>query len=78
MPGLLVTGSVAHYPRLMTARLQATGTPNPVLLRVSMDTGHGGGTRLSERDAQHVDVHSFLFMLLGVEYRPVAVGQGAP
>ena len=62
----------------MTARLQATGTPNPVLLRVSMDTGHGGGTRLSERDAQLVDVHSFLFRQLGVEYRPVAVGQGTP
>jgi prolyl oligopeptidase len=53
----------------MTARLQATGSPNPVLLRVSMGSGHGGGTPLSERDAQRVDVYSFLFEALGVEYR---------
>jgi prolyl oligopeptidase len=55
----------------MTASLQATGTPKPVLLRVSMGSGHGGGTPLSERDAQRVDVYSFLFQELGLEYRPV-------
>ncbi len=54
----------------MTARLQAVGSPKPVLLRVSMETGHGGGTPLSERDAQLVDVYSFLFERLGVPYAP--------
>jgi prolyl oligopeptidase len=53
----------------MAARLQATGTPNPVLLRVSMKTGHGGGTALSEQEAQIADVYSFLFRVFGMEYR---------
>ncbi len=58
-------------PFKMTARLQATGSSAPTLLRVSMESGHGGGTPLSERDAQLVDTYSFLFEQLGVEYRPV-------
>lgn len=72
-PILFLTG--ANDPRVdpmqsrkMTARLQATGTPNPVLLRTSMDSGHGGGTALSERIAQTVDVHAFIYDSLGVEY----------
>jgi prolyl oligopeptidase len=56
-------------PFKMTARLQATGPARPILLRVSLESGHGGGTPLSERDAQLVDVYSFLFKELGVEYR---------
>jgi len=55
----------------MTARLQATGTPNPVLLRLSLDTGHGGRTSLSKREVELVDLYSFLFGQLGVTYRPV-------
>ncbi len=53
----------------MTAALQATGSPNPVLMRVSRHSGHGQGTMLSERDAQTVDVHAFLFKQFGMEYR---------
>lgn len=52
----------------MTARLQATQSTRPVLMRVSMKTGHGRGTSLSERDAQLVDMYSFLFWQLGVDY----------
>ncbi len=59
----------------MTARLQATGSPNPVLMRVSGDTGHGGGTALSDRDAELIDVYGFLFEQLGVTYRPVDDGE---
>ncbi|HEY2924328.1 MAG TPA: prolyl oligopeptidase family serine peptidase [Candidatus Eisenbacteria bacterium] len=55
----------------MVARLEATGSKNPVLMRVSYDTGHGGGTALSERDQQKADVLMFLFDRLGVKYRPV-------
>jgi prolyl oligopeptidase len=55
----------------MVARLQATKSPNPVLMRVSYDSGHGGGTALSERDQQTADVLLFLFDRLGVKYRPV-------
>jgi prolyl oligopeptidase len=60
--------------RKMTAMLQdATRTldhPNPVLLRTSMDTGHGGGTPLDEQIRQAVDVHAFLYHRLGVDYTP--------
>jgi prolyl oligopeptidase len=55
----------------MTARLQATGSSKPVLMRVSMQTGHGRGTSLSERDAQLVDEYSFLFRQMRVDYEPV-------
>jgi prolyl oligopeptidase len=55
----------------MVARLEATGSKNPVLMRVSYDSGHGIGTALSERDRQTADVLMFLFDRLGVKYRPV-------
>ena len=55
----------------MVARLQASGSKNPVLMRVSYDSGHGIGTALSERDQQMADVLMFLFDRLGVKYRPV-------
>lgn len=45
--------------------------PNPILLRTSMNTGHGGGTPLDEQVEQAVDVHAFLYHRLGVEYTPV-------
>ena len=58
--------------RKMTARLQAaqSGT-GPVLLRTSDDTGHGGGTPLTEQIAQSVDVNAFILHQLGVKYREV-------
>ena len=55
----------------MVARLQASGSRNPILMRVSYDSGHGIGTALSERDQQMADVMMFLFDRLGVKYRPV-------
>ncbi len=61
----------------MVARLQAAASdpqataPNPVLLRVSYQTGHGGGTGLSQRDQQLADAYTFLFAALGVPYRPL-------
>jgi prolyl oligopeptidase len=52
--------------RKMTARLQATGTKQPVLLLTSSTSGHGIGTALNERVAQQVDVESFLFAQWGL------------
>ena len=52
--------------RKMTARLQASGTRRPVLLRTSGNTGHGIGTPLNERIEQNTDIYSFLFNELGV------------
>ena len=51
--------------RKMTARLQASGTKRPILLRTSSSSGHGIGTALSERIAEDADVFAFLFDQLG-------------
>jgi len=53
--------------RKMTARLQASGSKQPVYLRTTDSAGHGIGTALSERIAQAVDVDVFLFAMLGVK-----------
>ena len=48
--------------RKMTARLQeATASGNPILVRLSSGSGHGMGTSLTERIAEHVDVITFLY-----------------
>lgn len=56
--------------RKMTARLQAATAgleaANPVLLRTSMTSGHGMGTKLSERIEQQVDQLAFLCKELGL------------
>jgi prolyl oligopeptidase len=76
-PVLFLTG--ANDPRVdpmqsrkMTARLQSVGAT--ALLRTSGNSGHGGGTPLTERIEQAVDVHAFLFHELGVDYKPVKWG----
>jgi prolyl oligopeptidase len=57
----------ALQSRKMTARLQAANASDePILLRTSSNTGHGGDTPLSERIEQTVDVYSFLFHCLGI------------
>ncbi len=59
------------HSRKMTARLQAANSSDaPILLRTTDDAGHGGGTPLSERIAQQVDVLAFIFQQLGIEYEP--------
>jgi len=80
---LLLTGehdgrvNPAHSKKF-AARLQAaTAAKNPVLLRTSGSSGHGMGTALNERVAQLVDVYSFLFERLGVDYSLLARGPWA-
>jgi len=46
--------------RKMTARLQATGTKLPVLLRTTSQAGHGIGTAKGEAFSQTADVFAFL------------------
>jgi prolyl oligopeptidase len=58
--------------RKMIARLlAATSSNNPILLRTSSTTGHGGGTPLDERIQETTDKYSFLFNQLNVKYQPV-------
>ena len=72
-PAVLLTtgehdGRVAPYNSLkMAARLQAaTASGEPVLLRVSTDTGHGIGTGLEKRIEQSADAYAFLMSELGM------------
>ncbi|MFI5371973.1 MAG: prolyl oligopeptidase family serine peptidase, partial [Candidatus Eisenbacteria bacterium] len=72
---LLMTGAndprVAPYHSFkFAARLQASGTRNPVLLRTSLSTGHIG-VPLAARNDKYADLFGFLFDQLGVPYRPV-------
>jgi prolyl oligopeptidase len=58
--------------RKMTARLQAaTSSDEPILLRTSSDSGHGGGPRLSERIEETAEVYSFILNELDVDFRPL-------
>ena len=60
------------HSRKMTAMLQAASVSNKlILLRTSSDTGHGGGTPLTERIEQTAHIYAFLFDTLNVEYKPV-------
>ncbi len=51
--------------RKMTARLQATGTKQPVLLRTSSKAGHGIGSSRDEFVALFADADAFLIHELG-------------
>ena len=58
-------------PAKLAARLQASGTPNPVLLRVETQGGHGIGSTRAQSDALYADVFSFIFWRSGVSgWRP--------
>jgi prolyl oligopeptidase len=50
----------------MAARLQkATGSTNPVLLRVTFDAGHGLGSTRSQVDEQRADEYAFVLWRTG-------------
>ncbi|MGA7711975.1 MAG: prolyl oligopeptidase family serine peptidase [Rhizomicrobium sp.] len=74
---LMLTGATdgrvnPMHSRKFTAALQAaTSSPYPILLRTSINSGHGIGSSLSERIAQQADQLSFLFDQLGMTWRPM-------
>lgn len=55
------------HSRKMTARLQASGSQKPVLLRTSSTSGHGIGTALSEQIDLITDIYLFLFANWGLQ-----------
>jgi len=70
-PVLITTGindpRVAPWePAKFAARLQASGTPNPVLLRVDLEAGHGIGSTKTQNDELYADVISFIFWRAGL------------
>jgi prolyl oligopeptidase len=72
-PVLLTTGENDNRvnpsnSRKMAARLQAaTGSKQPVLLRVNFSAGHGMGTALDDQILEVTDVFAFLFDKLGMK-----------
>ena len=60
-------------PAKFAARLQASGTRNPVLLRVDLEAGHGIGSTKTQNDELYADMLSFIFWRAGLpEWRPDA------
>jgi prolyl oligopeptidase len=51
--------------RKMAARLQASGTKQPVLLRTSSHAGHGIGSSVDEQVSLWTDIDAFLLDELG-------------
>jgi prolyl oligopeptidase len=74
---LMLTGATdgrvnPMHSRKFAAALQAASASGaPILLRTSMNSGHGIGSSLSERIAEQTDELSFLFDQLGMTWRPM-------
>jgi prolyl oligopeptidase len=63
--GLNDTRVDSWQPAKAAARMQAAGSPNPVLLRVQSDAGHGGGQTKRQADELNADIATFLFWRAG-------------
>jgi len=61
-------------PTKMTARLQAAnGGPNPIILRIDTDAGHGIGSTRGQRDHELADTFAFVLWRTGdPRYQPKA------
>mgnify|MGYP000915256058 CR=1 FL=1 len=57
-----------HARKFVAAVLHASGSTNPVLLRVETNAGHGGGDMVKKRVESAVDEFSFLFHQLGMRF----------
>jgi prolyl oligopeptidase len=56
------------HARKMVAELQAdTGSPNPILLRIESQSGHGGGDQVKKTIEVGTDIWSFLIHELGAK-----------
>ncbi len=59
-------------PAKFTAALQASGTTNPVLLRIDAQAGHGIGSTKTQNDELYADMYAFVFWRAGMPgWRPV-------
>ncbi|MCX8157111.1 MAG: prolyl oligopeptidase family serine peptidase [Verrucomicrobiae bacterium] len=62
------------HSRKMAARLQATATKAPVLLRTSFTAGHGIGTAFNDRVAELADVYAFAVRHSRMKYSAILRG----
>jgi prolyl oligopeptidase len=56
------------HARKFTAAIQALRGPNPVLLHVEKNAGHGGADLVRAAVEKGADKWAFLFKELGVQY----------
>jgi prolyl oligopeptidase len=81
-PAILITTGL-NDPRVspwepgkLAAALQASGTINPVLLRIDAQAGHGIGSTETQNDELYADMYAFVFWRAGVpEWRPRLAGK---
>ena len=70
---LIITGDhdtrvmPAHSFKFAAALQQAQAGPAPVLLRVQISAGHGGGSTTAQRIAEEADAYAFLLKNLGMD-----------
>jgi prolyl oligopeptidase len=61
----------------MAAALQAaTSSPNPILLRLETQSGHGGGDQVSKTIEYGTDIWGFLIHELGAQPPGEPINQG--
>jgi prolyl oligopeptidase len=81
-PATLIT-TADHDDRVVPAHsfkfaatLQAKQTgPNPILIRIETDAGHGAGTPVSKTIEQYADIFGFTFFNMGYKELPVKVSE---
>jgi prolyl oligopeptidase len=56
----------AHSFKFAAAMQAAQAGPAPILLRVELLSGHGGGTTLTRTIDQNADIYAFLVRTLGM------------
>ena len=64
--GLNDSRIAAWQPGKAAARMQAAASPNPVLLRVDAEAGHGGGATRRQGNEEDADIAAFLFWRAGL------------
>lgn len=75
-PVLITTGlhdarTPPWEPAKLAAALQASGTAQPILLRVDAEAGHGSENTKAQTDALYADMWAFVFWRAGLpEWRP--------
>ncbi|MFN3651396.1 MAG: prolyl oligopeptidase family serine peptidase [Armatimonadota bacterium] len=57
------------HARKFTAAIQASGTPNPTVMRIEKNAGHGGADLVKSAVEQSADTYAFLLQTLQVEQR---------
>lgn len=56
-----------HSFKFAAALQEATGSPDPILIRIERDAGHGAGTSVTKQLEAYADIWAFIDMVMGEE-----------